>query len=104
MVPLVAEKQSDLQAVCKKYSVLRLEIFGSAATGEEFDPEHSDLDFLVEFLPNQNLGPWLRHYFDFRRALEELFSHPVDLVMPSAMKNAHFIREVNRTRRPLYAA
>jgi hypothetical protein len=104
MISLVADKERELRATCERFGVRRLELFGSAATGDEFDPEHSDIDFLVEFQPEQNLGPWLQHFFEFRRTLEQLFGHSVDLVMPSAMKNAHFIREVNRTRRPVYAA
>jgi hypothetical protein len=35
--------------------------------------------------------------------LEELFGRPVDLVMTGAPRNPYFLREVNRTRRPLYA-
>ena len=103
MISLVADKEQELRATCERFGVRRLELFGSA-TGEDFDPEHSDLDFLVEFRPEQDLGPWLKHFFEFRWTLEQLFGHSVDLVMPSAMKNAHFIREVNRTRRQVYAA
>ena len=36
--------------------------------------------------------------------LQRLFGHAVDLVMTSALKNPFFVREVNRTRKPLYAA
>ena len=32
---------------CRKFEVKRLDVFGSAARGEEEDPR--DLDFLVEF-------------------------------------------------------
>ena len=81
----------------------RLEVFGSAAEGD-FDPARSDVDFLIEFGAGQDLGPWLTHYFEFRRNLEELLERTVDLVMPKAMKNPYFVREVNRTRRVLYAA
>jgi predicted nucleotidyltransferase len=79
-------------------------VFGSAATDEEFDPRRSDLDFIVEFGADQDLGPWLQHYFAFREELSNLFGYPVDLVMSSAMKNPQFIREANRTRRLLYGA
>ena len=92
-----------LETLCQEYRVARLEIFGSAVAGG-FSPETSDLDFLVEFLPDQDLGPWLAHYFAFRDELVRLFGRPVDLVMPAAMKNPYFIREVARTRKLLYAA
>jgi len=104
MVAAVVEQHRDeIEALCRRFNVGRLEVFGSAADGS-FDPATSDVDFLVEFLPGQNLGPWLAHYFDFKSELERLLGRKVDLVMPKAMKNPYFIREVNRTRRLLYAA
>lgn len=104
MVSIVAERQPELAALCKRYGVERLEVFGSAATDDQFDPATSDLDFIVEFRANHDLGPWLQSYFAFRDALAELFGYPVDLVIASAMKNPYFIREANRTRRQLYGA
>ncbi|MCI0334569.1 MAG: nucleotidyltransferase domain-containing protein [Planctomycetes bacterium] len=79
-------------------------MFGSAASGEGFDPRTSDMDFIVEFRAGQELGPWLRDYFAFRDALSSLFGQRVDLVMASAMKKRYFIREANRTRRLVYGA
>lgn len=104
MMTILKQSQDELTRLCRKYHVRRLEAFGSAATGQEFDPDTSDIDFLVEFQPDQDLGPWLKHYFEFQRELETLFGRPVDLVMLSAMRNPWFIREANRTRRLLYAA
>ncbi len=101
--PFLESNREAVETLCRAYRVARLEIFGSAVAGG-FSPETSDLDFLVEFLPDQNLGPWLAHYFDFRDELARLFGRPVDLVMPTAMKNPYFIREVARTRKLLYAA
>ncbi len=102
MVALVTDKQVELKSVCERFGVARLELFGSAATESEFESAHSDLDFLVEFRPDQELGPWLTHFFAFQGALENLFGRSVDLVMPSAVKNERFLHEVNRTRRPVY--
>jgi hypothetical protein len=104
MVSAVAEKQNEIAALCERFGVDRLEIFGSAASGDHFSPATSDFDFIVQFRDDQDLGPWLQHYFAFRDALSNLFGYPVDLVMSSAMKNPHFIREANRTRRLLYGA
>ena len=104
MVSAIAEKQTELTTLCERFGVERLEVFGSAASGEEFDPRTSDLDFIVEFRADQDLGPWMENYFAFREALTALFGYPVDLVMSSAMKNTYFIREANRTRRLLYGA
>ena len=103
-VGLIAEKHSAVAEVCRRFNVRRLELFGSAAGQCDFDPEHSDLDFLVEFAPEQDLGPWLKHYFDLQAELEGLFNRRVDLVMASAPSNPLFIDQINRTRQLVYAA
>ena len=102
MVSVLAQNQTELAKLCERFGVQRLEVFGSAASGEEFDPQTSDLDFIVEFHPDRDLGPWLGNYFAFRDELSKLFGYPADLVMASAMKNPFFSREANRTRRLLY--
>lgn len=48
MITLVSDKSDQVAELCRKFNVHRLDIFGSAATGD-FSPEKSDLDFLVEF-------------------------------------------------------
>ena len=103
MIPLLREKIDELARVCHDFGVARLEVFGSAAD-ESFDPHRSAVDLLVQFRPNVNLGPWLARYFDLREQLARLLGRNIDLVMISALKNPYFIREVNRTRKLLYAA
>lgn len=103
MIPIFEQHRAALEELCQKYRVARLEVFGSAATGD-FDPARSDMDFLVEFLPDQDLGPWLSHFFAFQEALQALFGCGVDLVTPGGLRNPYFVREVERTRRLLYAA
>jgi predicted nucleotidyltransferase len=103
MIRLLAERREELASLCRKYGVAKLEVFGSATTGE-FDAAKSDIDFLVEFLPGQDLGPWLAHYQDLRDELERLLGRRVDLVMAGAVRNPYFIREVDRTRQVIYAA
>jgi uncharacterized protein len=82
--------------------VRRLDLFGSAAHGG-FDPHHSDLDFLVEF-DDLAVGDAADRYLGLLLDLEDLFGHPVDLVIHRAMRNPHFRRQVDDTRLPLYAA
>lgn len=103
MIGLIEENRAAIEMLCRRYNVARLEVFGSAVEGD-FNPARSDVDFLVEFRAGQDLGPWLSHYFEFKSDLESLLNRTVDLVMPKAMRNPYFIREVNRTRRVLYAA
>ena len=93
----------EIATLCIKYSVSRLWVFGSAVTGD-FDPAKSDLDFLVEYLPDTNLGPWMGDYFEFKEALEELTGRSVDLIERSAIKNPYFLRNISAQERLLYAA
>ena len=70
-----------------------MELFGSAARGVDFLPEHSDADFLVEFGPdNRDLGP-LERFFGFEQDLERLLQRPVDLIERNALENSrNYIR------------
>jgi predicted nucleotidyltransferase len=99
---LVTSRRQELFALCRRYRVQRLELFGSA-TGEGYRADSSDLDFLVEFQPLRS-GEYFDTYFGLREALEQLFAHPVDLVMVSAIRNPYFLEAANRTRQVLYAA
>jgi predicted nucleotidyltransferase len=102
MIPLLASRRDELQLLCRRFHVQKLEVFGSAAAGT-FDPEHSDVDFLVEFLPSAAERSF-HGYFDFKEELERLFGRKVDLVMPGAIRNPLFLKAVNAQRQLLYAA
>jgi len=103
MVRVIQEKGAELAGLCARYGVRRLEVFGSAATGEGFDPQASDLDFLVEFQRTDAMNV-ADQYFGLWEDLMALFGRDVDLVMGRAMRNPHFIEAVNRTRSLVYAA
>jgi uncharacterized protein len=103
MLPVVADNLPAIEALCREYGVVRLDLFGSAATGE-FDPSRSDIDFLVEYAPDADLGPWLSRFFDLRDRLAALLGYPVDLVMAGAPRNPWVIRSIEESRRLLYAA
>ena len=79
-----------------------MELFGSAAS-DNFDPSTSDLDFLVTF---EDLRPneYAEAYFGSLEALQELLQKPIELVVPSAVKNPYFLQAIGRTRTLLYAA
>jgi len=102
MIRLLSERRDAIAELCRRHRVRRLEVFGSAASGS-FDPDTSDLDFLVEFLP---LGPGERAdaYFGLLENLRDLLGRPVDLVMTRAIRNPYFRQAIERTREVLYAA
>ena len=103
MVGFIEDNYKALKEACVRYRVRRLELFGSALTGKNFDPEKSDLDFLVEFLPLKQ-GEYADAYFGLLEAIENLFNRDVDLVMTGAIKNPYFLEAINKNRKVLYAA
>lgn len=102
MHSLIEDHQEQLDGLCRRFRVRRLEVFGSAADGT-FRPESSDLDFLVDFFP---LAPRDHYeaYFGLWEDLQSLFGRKVDLVEAGAIRNPYFIRGVNESREPVYAA
>jgi len=102
VTPELEQRRTEIEALCRRYGVSRLELFGSAATGRKL-PADSDLDFLVEFgsLP---LGGYADAYFGLLESLEELFKKQVDLVVCSAIRNPYFLQAIEPTRMLLYAA
>lgn len=101
--PIIAENLEAIRALGREFGVLRLEVFGSVCTGE-FDPETSDIGFLVEYPDDYDFGPWVSRYVAPKASLSTLLDRPVDLIMTSAPRNEYFVRSLNRTRRLLYAA
>ena len=89
--------------LCRRFEVERLEVFGSAA-GEDFDPQRSDVDFLVSFLPDYDFGPWMSRLQEFEEQLTALFGRRVDVVLSSALRNPWFRREAAKTRTLIYDA
>jgi len=99
----IQDKAEAVAGICRRFGVARLELFGSACTAE-FDPGRSDFDFLVEFLPGTDLGPWLSRLFDLRTALSQLYGRGADLIMASALRDPWFRREAEKTRTIIYDA
>jgi predicted nucleotidyltransferase len=92
MQPDIEQKREALAELCRRYGVARLEVFGSAARGTDFDPKRSDYDFLVEFEQRGDL-PRLEQFFGFAEALEQLLGRPVDLVERKAVEaSRNYIR------------
>jgi len=102
VIALLEDNRQKLEQLCRDYSVSRLEAFGSA-TDASFDPERSDIDFLVEFHRSSTMNSF-HQFFGFQIALAELFHRNVDLVDAQAVRNPYFIESINRSRQLLYAA
>jgi predicted nucleotidyltransferase len=102
METLVESKRAAIAELSRRYRVRQLELFGSAI-GDKFDPETSDLDFLVDFetIPP---GEHARCYFGLLFALEELLGRHVDLVETAAIRNPYFLLSIAKDRVLLYRA
>jgi uncharacterized protein len=98
----IEQHNYKIAELCQQFRVQRLELFGSAA-GDRFDPQRSDIDFLVEFEPLAE-GQYADTYFGLRESLAALLRRPVDLVMTRAIRNPYFLEAIESTRTLLYAA
>jgi uncharacterized protein len=102
MISLIEQHRHEIAELCRRYRVRRLEIFGSAASGE-FDPVRSDIDLFYEF-DESDISDIADRFFDLKDQLEALLGRKVDLVSARDAKNPYFLKEANRHRQTLYAA
>ncbi len=69
-----------LDALCRRFGIARLDVFGSVARGE--GGPGSDVDLLYELAQGRALG-W--EIEDLSQDLADLFGRPVDLVSRKAL-------------------
>ena len=98
---LVSRNQEALKLLCHAQEVRELGLFGSAV-GEDFDPERSDLDFVVEFAHPERPGVADR-FMNLATGLESIFQRRVDLITKRSLKNPFFLGAVTRTKEVVYA-
>jgi uncharacterized protein len=103
MHPLIANKQSQISEVCRRFHVRRPEVFGSAARGDDFDASGSDVDFLVKFDFNAPISLF-DAYFGLQRALEMLLDREVDLITRAAVENPFVRAYIDHSRELVHGA
>jgi predicted nucleotidyltransferase len=92
--------QNEIQALCEQLAVARLDLFGSATT-DEFNDE-SDLDFVVDFQPNQsNL---LDRFLALQNRLQKLFNRRIDLITRKSIRNPYLKTSIEKTRKNVFAS
>jgi len=95
----IAIDRAAIKAFCERHHVARLAVFGSVLR-DDFDAD-SDIDVLVEFLPNHVPG---LNFVGIERELSGLLDgRRVDLVTPKFL-NARIRDRVLREAQPLYVA
>lgn len=89
-------------ALCKKYKVAKLWVFGSILTPRFNDD--SDVDFLVDFDEgNIDLLDYADNFFNFIHEIEAVVGRKVDMVVNKSIKNRFFRAEVDETRKLLWS-
>lgn len=98
---LTSISRAKLTALCRRYHVRRLSLFGSAARGDL--AAESDIDLLIEFTPGK--APPFRLEPEMRDAFSELFGgRRVDLVPPEVLENPYRRKSILRDFKVLYEA
>lgn len=103
MIEAIEQNRDRIAELCLRCGVLRLEVFGSAAR-RDFDPNTSDVDFLVVFDYTTGMSDAFDRYFELREGLEAILDRKVDLISANAIRNPVFAENVEASRTPLYAA
>lgn len=92
-------------AMCRKHGVSELAVFGSALR-DDFDPDRSDVDFLVRFIDN-DAGPWMGKFLDLRNELGAVVRRKVDVVDWNGVEqstNRYRRDHILKHRRTIYVA
>ena len=95
MSPLIEDNLEAIGRLCRLYGVRKLELFGSILR-QDFDPEHSDVDLLVEFEPH--VADSFANFLDLKEALEQRLGRPVDLVKLGAIRNRRLRHHIEQSK------
>lgn len=96
---LIELNMDKIVALCRKYKVAKLWVFGSILT-PRFNKD-SDVDFSVIFHYDQISDLFLT-FFDFIDELQQVLGRKVDLIDETAVKNPYFRSELDRTKYQIY--
>ncbi|HEV2363536.1 MAG TPA: nucleotidyltransferase domain-containing protein [Caulobacteraceae bacterium] len=102
MLAAIKSHRPQIEELCRRFRVKRLDLFGSAARERDFT-EESDFDLLVEFEATAS-PPAFSDFLDFRDALADLLGRKVDLTMAGAIRNPYLKDAIERSRLPLHGA
>lgn len=97
---LILPPADQLAALCHRWKIRELRVFGSVARGEA-RPD-SDIDLMAEYEPD---AAWdLFDIVQMREELGGLFGRPVDLVRDRNVTNPYRRASIQRDLRLIYAA
>ncbi len=97
---ITEEHKNVIATICRDLRVRRLEIVGSAARND-FRPDKSDIDVLVEF---EGVDKLFDRYFELKIRLEKQLRRQVDVIQDSAVRNPYVRRSLDQDRVRVYGA
>lgn len=96
---LIEMNLDKIIALCKKYKVAKLWVFGSILTPRFNDDSDVDLSVIFHYEQIQDM---FVTFFDFVEELQTLLGRKVDMVDETAVKNSYFRSELDRTKHLIY--
>ena len=96
---LIEINMDKIVALCKKYKVAKLWVFGSILT-DRFNDD-SDVDFSVIF-DYHTINDLFITFFYFIEELENVLGRKVDLIDETAVSNKYFRKELDSTKQLIY--
>ena len=100
MDTVLMPSRDQLAELCRRWKVVELAVFGSAARGDA-GPQ-SDVDLLVTFEADADWSAL--DIVDMRSELAALFGRTVDLVEERALRNPYRKQSILRDKSVVYAA
>lgn len=101
MIQLINNKLEEICQICSRNHVRSLTLTGSALS-ERWNPETSDIDFIVEF-QSMNSRDHAELFFRLIEELEALLGYPVDLIEITAVTNPYLRESFSSSQECLYA-
>lgn len=99
-VHLITDNLQKIIALCKKYKVKTLYVFGSILTPRFNDK--SDVDFSATFHYEEDPLVAGENRIQFYIGLQELMGRKIDLVDEDCIRNPYFREELNETKQLIY--
>ncbi len=99
---IITDNREKIAELCRTHHVRRLSVFGSAVR-DDFDPDRSDVDLLVEFdaLPYPTS---VDNFLSLETELVMLLARRVDLIRDGCIPNPFLLRVIRSEEETLYAA
>lgn len=88
-----------IKALCNKFKVARLFVFGSVLT-DNFKSS-SNIDLVVDF-SEVDLYDYADNYFDLKISLEKVFNRETDLLEDKSIRNPYLRQSIDSSKQLIY--